>query len=443
MSFRNALTFVSALSALLASAGAQVFHHPGVVVNEKQLDFVKAKIAEGAEPWKTAFARMKSSNYASANYTPHPRANVECGSYSNPNNGCSEERDDAAAAYAHALLWAYTGNKADADKAIQILNAWSAVLTEHTNSNAPLQAGWAASLSVRAAEIIRHTYDGWKQADVDKFSAMLRNAYLPCFPKIGVGTNGNWHLIAIDAALGIAVFLDDRALFDEYVAKWRNRTRAYLYINDDGPSPYLPAGLGKTASSYWYGMTTYTDGLAQETCRDFGHTGYGLASINTAAETALLQGVDLYAEESKRIVAGMEFHAAYLLGQSIPKSLCGGKLNLTVDPTWEVSYNHFVNRRGLSMPFTKKLLETKARPTSVDHHMAWETLTHANTGSVALEGMPGGGQANAVREPGAADIAGGAGNARLLLGGDGRLQIVKTGADGRVSRYGLNGALLP
>jgi hypothetical protein len=434
--FRAAFPAAALLLAFaFGSPRAQPFNHPGVVVNRKQLDFVKAKIAAGQQPWKEAFDKLKGSSYGSLNYSPKPRADVECGSYSNPNNGCSEERSDAAAAYAHALIWAYTGNKANAEKAIQILNAWSSTLKTHSNSNAPLQAGWAASLSVRAAEIIRHTYDGWSPADVDRFSAMLRNAYLPYFPKIGVGTNGNWHLIAIDAAIGIAVFLDDRGLFDSYLDKWRERTRAYLYVTEDGPSPVLPAGLTKTASTYWYGMSTYMDGLAQETCRDFGHTGYGLASINTAAETALLQGVDLYGEESKRIVAGMEFHAAFILGQSVPKTLCGGSLNLSTSPTWEVSYNHFVNRKKMQMPFTKKLIESKARPTGVDHHMAWETLTHAETGSAALEGLSGvldAGPRAAQRRA-----------QRLSLGKDGRLSIARIGADGRETRFALDGARLP
>jgi hypothetical protein len=432
--------FAAACFALLPGlADAQPFRHPGVVVDKSQLDFVKAKIQAGEQPWKNAFDKMKASSYASPSYAPKPRADVECGSYSSPNNGCSEERGDAAAAYAHALLWAYTGNKADADKAIQILNAWSAVLKTHSNSNAPLQAGWASSLSVRAAEIIRHTNAGWAQADVDRFSAMLRNAYLPYFTKIGVGTNGNWHLITIDAALGIAVFLDDHELFNSYLAKWRERTRAYLYVSDDGPAPVLPEGLTKTASTYWYGMNTYMDGLAQETCRDFGHTGYGLASINTAAETALLQGVNLYGEEAKRIVAGMEFHAAYILGKAVPKELCGGNLNLSTSPTWEVSYNHFANRLGMAMPFTKKLIETKARPTGVDHHMAWETLTHAETGKAALAGMPDGGSISVLE--GARPERSAPKEARLVVGEDWKLRVLRPGAGGRLIRYGLNGTL--
>ena len=44
--------------------------------------------------------------------------------------------------YAHALLWAVTGDTQYAAKTAEILDAWSAVLTTHGMSNAPLQVGW-------------------------------------------------------------------------------------------------------------------------------------------------------------------------------------------------------------------------------------------------------------------------------------------------------------
>ena len=86
----------------------------------------------------------------------------------------SEHLDDARAAYTHALLWAYTGNQANANKAIEIMNAWSSTLTEikfdqprrpdngsQIWANGKLQAGWGGSLFARAAEIIRYTGAGW------------------------------------------------------------------------------------------------------------------------------------------------------------------------------------------------------------------------------------------------------------------------------------------
>ena len=117
----------------------------------------------GNEPWKSAFTQAMNSKYASLSWTPKPRATVECGPYSNPNLGCSDERADAAAAYTDALIWYISGDARYASKAIQILDAWSAVIKNHTGSNAPLQTGWAGSVFPSAAEIMRSTSSGWTQ----------------------------------------------------------------------------------------------------------------------------------------------------------------------------------------------------------------------------------------------------------------------------------------
>ena len=39
------------------------FVHPGILVTRAQLDFVKGKIAAGAEPWTSAAARAKSDKH--------------------------------------------------------------------------------------------------------------------------------------------------------------------------------------------------------------------------------------------------------------------------------------------------------------------------------------------------------------------------------------------
>jgi hypothetical protein len=75
---------------------------------------------------------------------------------------------------------------------------------------------------------------------------------------------------------------------------------AYFYLTSDGELPHVPPGgtkVDKTAlTKLWYDQSRFVDGLAQETCRDFGHTQYGLAAMINAAETARQQGVDLYGE---------------------------------------------------------------------------------------------------------------------------------------------------
>jgi hypothetical protein len=82
-------------------------------------------------------------------------------------------------------------------------------------------------------------------------------------------------------------------------------------------------------------------------------------------------------------VAGFEFHTQYLDGVAVPSWLCGGKPNLSTEPMWEIGYNEFANRLGLSLPHTNNVV-TKNRPTGTSKHMIWETLTHAEVGSVGL-----------------------------------------------------------
>ncbi|WP_440073640.1 alginate lyase family protein [Streptosporangium sp. OZ121] len=368
------------LPAARAQAAPATFTHPGVLVSRPQLDFIRAKVNAGAQPWKGAFDQMMGHSLASLSRTPKPRAIVECGSYSNPNNGCTDERQDALAAYTMALAWYITQDSRYAQKAIQIMDAWSAVIRDHTNSNAPLQTGWAGSSWPRAAEIIRYTYTGWSAASVSRFSTMLRTVYLPKIIN-GSNSNGNWELSMMEAALGISVFLEDRVSYDKAVAKFRGRVPAFIYISSDGALPKAPPGSGIDTRAeiinYWQGQSTFMDGLTQETCRDFTHTGYGLSAISHFAETTRIQGQDLYPEISERLRHALGMQAKYQLGAAVPSSLCGGTLHLGLGPITEVGFNALNTRMGIAMTNTQRLTEQQ-RPAGTNVlFVAWETLTHA------------------------------------------------------------------
>src|SRR5260221_2660320 len=133
------------VEAAAVAASPAVFVHPGVNLDAAQLDFVRAKVQAGAQPWQAAYDSMMASAYASLSRSPNPRATVECGPSSNPNNGCTDEREDAIAAYTDALAWYINRDDRYAQKAIQLMDAWSASIHDHTNDNAPLQTGWAGS----------------------------------------------------------------------------------------------------------------------------------------------------------------------------------------------------------------------------------------------------------------------------------------------------------
>lgn len=351
------------------------FRHPGVFVSLPQLELVRERVAEGRQPWKRAYDQMRKSPYASLSWDPHPREVVECGYYSNPDNGCRDEWRDATAAYTHALLWYFTGREAHARKAIGIIDAWSRVLKQHTHANRALQAGWSSAMMVRAAELMRHAYSGWSESRVKRAENMFRYVYLPSIRHAPpAGSEGNWDLIMLDGAIGIAVFMDNRELFDQLIGRWRARLPAYIYHSSDGARPVAPPGGVASLTGYWHGQATYVDGLVQETCRDLGHTAWGLEALAHVAETAWIQGVDLYAEAQPRLLAALEFHAGLALGDPVPSWLCGGALAGLFSPIPENAFNHYHHRLGIEMPRTEQLI-SQGRPQRASYFYAWTSLT--------------------------------------------------------------------
>jgi hypothetical protein len=398
----------------LSVTGSTGFVHPGVLISKAQLDLLKTKVNASVEPWKSNYEQMAGSKYGRGTWMATPFTTVACEGTGGSMSGCSEELDDARAAMAHALQYYVTGDTADADNAIAIMNAWSHKLVSHTGSNAPLQAGWAAENFTRAAEIIRYTSTRWASADIAKFTSMLTSVFLPLIKNGWKYGNGNWDLTMIDGTMAIAVFTDDRATFDNAVSLWKTRVPEYIYLTSDGEFPVRPstASTNDEVLALWIWPSTkvsgvshpkypFVNGLVQETCRDFNHVSLGLTSMSDAAETAWIQGEDLYSysDFESRISKAIEFHSNYLNGATLPSWLCGGESahrgsgsNPTVgflakDPysvslNYEVAYNHYVNRLGLSLPATKQAILTindngsdyrnKVGPTAI-----WENFTNA------------------------------------------------------------------
>lgn len=355
------------------------FVHPGVLVSRGQLDYVKSKIAAGQEPWKSALAATKANAHASLSVTPKPRATVQCGANDSPNYGCKDEIFDSVAAYTDALIWSYTGDTAYAKKSIQIMNAWSSTLKSHTDYNAPLQAGWTGAMFSKAADIMRTSPD-WAPTDVARYKTLMTSVYLRDVTSSQAvsafsGNNGNWDLAGIDARIGIGVFTDNRNVFDSAITSWKSRAKKYIYITSDSSVPSK------------FGTSSPKNGQIQETCRDLQHTGMGMASLVNTAETAYIQGVDVYTAEQTRIVAGLEFSTGLLVNGGYNSSLCGGSSvpSPTKTPTYTIGWNHYGSRKGLSLPNSKKYADSwLPGGTGEGRTYAWETLTHYNTGPARI-----------------------------------------------------------
>ncbi len=388
----NPSALVMAIGLWAASASGMTFVHPGALNSRAELDFVKAQIQAGVQPWKDEFDQMKGSGYATRG--PHGLANIN-----SRNNDANVSRDDAVASYTQALLWYFTDDETYARRSIAILNSWSDLQGFTAGSDQDrLQAGWTGALFAPAAEIMRG-YPGWTPGQIGDLQAMFRRAF---YPQLNTASfwNGNVDLTQIDAMMAISVFNEDEAEFDLGLARLRARTRAYFYMVSDGAGPKPIEIDGRDRQNSWFDPTKWVDGLTQETCRDNGHhSQFGMGSALHAAETAWHQGVDVYTENQERYTAAMELMAS----QFLTGSMQGTCSNDTPTPnrfdTWEVGYNHYYNRAGVSMPNTRKLIVEQIRPRAPKAvcNLVHETLTHGDLPST-ISSPPGHTAGPAIRQ---------------------------------------------
>jgi hypothetical protein len=357
-------TFAEWPSTVLAAD--KPFTHPGILHSRAELDFVKAQVATGEEPWKSAWEELRSHGISKLDWKPKPANGVVRGPYNNPDIGGTDLMRDAAASYSHAIQWYVTGQQAHAGKAIEILNAYATTLKSVGGHDAKLLVGMVGINFVNAAEIVRHTEAGWSDRDQQQFEHLLTGVFYPIIEDFYPTANGNWDAAMIQTMLAMGVFLDDREMFQRavnYYLDGQGNGAIRNYINDFGE--------------------------CQESGRDQAHTQMGLGYLGCAAEIAWKQGVDLYGAYDNRLAIGYQYTAKYNLGHDVPyepyRSHAGRynypaiseKARGRFSSIYERVYHHYHNRMGLEMPFTAQVIE-KIRPERWQTaYASWGTLMHA------------------------------------------------------------------
>lgn len=326
------------------------FVHPGLLHTRVDLDRMKQVVQQGTEPWKAGFEKLRD----------HPQSRSDWhlrGPFERVSRGAGQELyrtelvQDGNAAYQNALMWAITGDKAHAQKAVEILNAWSATLKEIVGRDKELAASLCGFKYASAAEILRYTCDGWVPADVQRCETMLKGVFYPVIKDFATFANGNWDTGCIKTMMAIGVFCDDQALFNRAVEYYRtgsgNGRLTYYIINDEGQ--------------------------CQESGRDQSHTQLGLAHLAEACEIAWSQGLDLYGVADNRLLKGFEYTAKYNLGEDVPfaahRDTTGKYYAQAIAtqargrfrPIFEMVLNHYERRQGMTAPYTKRAAE-RIRP---------------------------------------------------------------------------------
>lgn len=323
---RRCFPFLLFLSVIFSQTSAQKFIHPGINQSAEDLEYMRSQVLKGEQPWKDAFDRLKAET--DLNFEIKPFAHVMRGPYGRPNIGGNDLSKGASMAYNCALIWYISKDQAYAQKAIDVLNTWSPVLWDFDYNDAKLLAGWTGHLLCNAAELLRYTKSGWQQEDIDRFTNMLMTVYFPLMRYYYPQANGNWDGAIIHSILAIAIFTDNREMFN-------NAIHHFLY----GPV---------NGSIFKY---IYPSGQCQETMRDQGHVQLGLGEFAGAARVAYTQGVDLFTIGNNRIALGYEFTAGFLMGNKPFSYGIISERAKRIRDDHEYVYRHYT-AMGLSLPYT-------------------------------------------------------------------------------------------
>ena len=353
----NAPAVVTLVPVKSASAltNASKFIHPGLLHNEA--DFARMRSHLDREPWKSGWQKLIANPHATLNYQPRPAEVIVRGRDAMHTNAENYALlfNDVAAAYACALRWRISGDDRYAEKAIAILNAWSATLKKLSGStDVALAAGIYGYEFANVAEIMR-TYSGWKPDDFVRFQKLMLEVFLPINQNFLQRHNNtridhywaNWDLCSLASVMSIGVLCDRRDLYDEAIR-------------------YLKSGPGNGAIRHAiYFIHPSGLGQWQESGRDQGHTVMGIGMLGAICEMAWKQGDDLYGFDDHRFLKGCEYVAKYNLGEEIPFApYQNDKVKQTTNsatargelrPVWDLVYNHYVKRQGLSAPFTTRV----------------------------------------------------------------------------------------
>ncbi|MDT0346821.1 alginate lyase family protein [Streptomyces litchfieldiae] len=345
-----------------AAAAPATFTHPGALHAYGELNRAKVRVAAGDEPWLSGWNRLTANPHSASTWTPRPTDTIIRGG---DGQNYPQLYNDIHAAYQNALRWQIAGTRANGDKAVEILNAWSATLTTITgNADRYLAAGLYGYQFANVGELMR----GYSGFDLDRFRTMMLNVFYPLNNRFlnehndACVTNywANWDLCNMNSILAIAILCDDGAKYDQAVNYFKNgagngsirHAVPFIHTNVDGHD------LGQ-----W-----------QESGRDQGHTMMGMGQMGAFCEMAWNQGDDLYGHDGNRFMKAAQYVAKYNLGQSVPFTTyswgtgqnCAYREHTAISsasrgqvrPVWDLIHYHYARRRRLSVPYITAMAES-------------------------------------------------------------------------------------
>lgn len=379
------------------------FVHPGVIFNAQDQARWRDIVLTQHAPQYQCFEAFAKDRYSSADYVMQgPFESVRYGQ-SGENNQLALNGDWAAACQ-NAIMFVTTGEKKHADKAMEIIRAYAHGMTKRaTFTSGGGQLDYILTISncgvkmIYAAEIMRYAENTpMTDADFNDLCEMLEKTFIPDlegFFDITEPTRmaiGNFGATAMNCYASMAIFMDR-------VDRYKYAIDRYLNGYDNGSiRRYVMEGTGQ----------------CQESGRDQTHCQLGLGMCSMLCENAWKQGTDIYSAYDNRLLLGYEYTANYNNGGNPPFTYFpqlnpgaayqwyepdqqdkemfnnGQRDNLRrglLFPIYERVYNHYVVRKGLSMPYSKAIMDKMGMET-----LGYNDVAHLGYGTFLYntEGYP-------------------------------------------------------
>jgi hypothetical protein len=325
-----------------------------VFISEARVQALRDAVATKAEPTWSAFQALRAVADKNLSRTPTvpehwyvPGFYRDAEGHRAAKNGL---RDDANAAYALALCYRMTGEPRYAESAIRLIDAWASDLqTLSRQEDSTLSFSYHFPALILAADLLRRTAV-WPPERREAFAEFLRTRALPMNTMDRQNNWGNWGLVLASAC---AVYLQDEALFEQCVERWKHFIEHQLA--DDG---HLPHEVRRSAGQ-----------------RGIWYSHFSLMPQTIAAEILKVNGVDLFDHVSPsgrtlkqafdKIAAWTADPAAFPYWQGDPQQLLG---------VTYFSYFEILNPRWPNAAATALLEDS--RPKTADHAAPFLTFTH-------------------------------------------------------------------
>ncbi len=360
------------------------FIHPGVAFNMQDVERWRQIVKTQAQPQYAGFEKFRDDKYSQSNYVMNgPYKEIYSNEDDTHPNITNQVNADWAAACQNAIMYAATGQKAFADKSVEIIRAYANTTKGEFWSGRPggsdhiLIIGNLVVKYVYAVELMRYLPDtGLTENDFQAACTFLKESCVTVLDKFFARTDpktkavGNFGASAMNSYMCMGILMDNMEMYKKAVM---------IYL-DQHPTCYESGSIAR----YIDGET----GQCQESGRDQTHAQLGLGMMSMLCEVAWKQGTDLYGVLNNRLLSGYEYTAKYNLGYDVPfhympeltgkynwyeidqqdkeQYNSGQRDNLRrglISPVYERCYNHYVNRKGLQMQYVKEILDNpKWRP---------------------------------------------------------------------------------